>query len=259
MLLYFIILFIIIIFFLWNYLIDQLIFRPIIIHKINDFEINDLNKFTIKSKDNHFIDGYILENNSDYYILFVHGNNGNVFTRLDYASNLLVFGNVVMFDYRIFKITNETEMYYDMEAVWNYLTNIKKIDPYRIILYGESTGCCLVTWLVEQLLKEKKQCPKCMILQSAFTSLYDLIYDNSIFLSYFISNKINTYENLKKIDGKIKTLIIHSKNDDIIPYHHAFKLLSCKNTTLYTIFGSHYEPKYPIDFTHFVLNFILKI
>jgi len=258
MLIYFIILFVIIISFFWDYLIDQLIFRQIAIHKINDFSVNDLNKFTIKSIDNHFIDGYILENNSDYYILFVHGNNGNIFTRLDYANELLVFGNVIMFDYRIFKITNEKEMYNDMLAVWDYLTKIKKINPFRIILYGESTGCCLITNFVKSLLKEKKQLPKCLILRSAFTSLHDLIYDNSVLLSLFISNKVNTYENLKKISKKIKTLIIHSKNDEIIPYHHALKLACCLNTTLYTISGFHYEPKYPNNFVNFVLRFILK-
>jgi len=258
MLLYLIILFITIICFFWDYLIDKLIFRQIVIHKINDFEVNNLNKFTIKSKDSHFIDGYILENNSDYYILFCHGNNGNIFTRLDYANELLVFGNVIMFDYRIFKITNENEMYLDIITVWDYLIKTKKINPYRIILYGESTGCCLITYFVNFLIKEKKQLPKCIILRSAFTSLHDLIYDNSVLLSLFISNKVNTYENLKKISKKIKTLIIHSKNDEIIPYHHALKLSSCPNTILYTIYGSHYEPKYPSNFVNFILNFILK-
>jgi len=96
-------------------------------------------------------------------------------------------------------------------AGYDYLVSRKDVDPNRIILFGRSLGGGAVCALASN----KPSCA--LILQSAFTSAR--AFASKFFAPGFLVR--DPFDNLSVVStytGPI--LIIHGKNDDIIPFSH---------------------------------------
>lgn len=161
-------------------------------------------------------------------ILFCHGNGGNISSLIESVRTLHKLGlSTFVFDYRGFGEsqgkTTEPGTYADIEGAWNYLIYQRGIKPYEIIVLGRSLGGAIAAWLVQ------KYTPKALILESTFTSAYDVAAQSYPFLplKLFMKFHYNTIDYLKK--AKCPVLIIHSHNDELIPFRHGKKLFEAAN------------------------------
>ena len=158
-------------------------------------------------------------------VLMFHGNGGNISHRIDTIAIFHDLGyNAMIIDYRGYGRSegspSEQGTYRDAEAVWRYLTHKRKIDPKQIVIFGRSLGGAVAAWLAV----EKHSAG--LIVESAFTSVPDRGAELYKFLPVRLLARIN-YNTLGRI-GKLRCplLVIHSADDEIIPYHHGQKIFA---------------------------------
>jgi len=185
----------------------------------------------ITTKDNVRLDSWFVPFKDDGslgkgVILFCHGNGGNISHRLSYLPIFKSLGlSTFLFDYRGYGKSEgkptEEGTYADVEAAWQYLTQERKISPQKIIIYGESLGGAIASYLAQTTSAQSP--PKTaagLVLASTFTSISDRASELYLFLPIrFLSRfSYNSSDRLPNI--KIPVLIIHSTDDEIIPFHH---------------------------------------
>jgi len=186
---------------------------------------------------------FILHPDAKKNILLCHGNAGNVSHRkelieLFYSMNC----SICVFDYAGFGISegtpSEETCYDDAMSFWEYISNIPG-DRNETIIVGESIGSGPASHLAHRVNAKK------LIIIAGFTSIKDMIPHVMPVLSIFkfFVNDFPTYEYLQKFEGF--TLILHSKDDDIIPYDHAIQNAKIKNCNLVEIKGDHNNRIYP--------------
>lgn len=173
-------------------------------------------------------------------VLFFHGNAGNISHRLDSLRifNALGYSSFI-FDYRGYGRSEgkptEQGTYLDAEAAWRYLVEQRNRAPQEIVYFGRSLGASVAAYLAT------KQLPKALILESAFTSVGDFaasfypVYPTRLMARY----RYNTRKYLESINCPL--LIVHSKQDEIVPYKHGQQLYEHANEPkqLLTITGGH--------------------
>jgi fermentation-respiration switch protein FrsA (DUF1100 family) len=174
---------------------------------------------TFKTADDGLVDAWWIPNESDSpIILLSHGNGGNMSHRLDKLRLLRQAGaSVLMYDYRGYGISpgtpSEKGTYADGEAAWAWLVS-KGIAPGRIFLQGESLGCGVAVELAA-----RHPDAAGLILDSGFTSVLEMgrrIMPFWVPVSLLVRYR---YDNLAKLPAvKLPTLVLHSKQDEIIPY-----------------------------------------
>lgn len=206
--------------------------------------------------------------NDKKVVLFFHGNAGN----LTHRSNFLnVFRKLnydtLIIDYRGYGksegSSSEAGILLDSITAWNYLVETRKIDPTNIIIFGNSLGGGVGINLVHHLQYKTK--PMCLIIQSSFSSISGLVPWP---LSY-LCPEFKSENKITDIDCPI--LIIHSPDDEIIPFSHGRKLIEkllakcgygvndmAPNCDFIEISGSHNNPNmdelYSIRLNEFVNN-----
>ena len=156
-------------------------------------------------------------------LLFFHGNAGNISHRLD---SLKLFHDLglatLIIDYRGYGRSqgsiSEHGTYLDGEAAWAYLTDTRNIPVNRIILFGRSLGAAVAANIAAG------KSPAALILESAFTSIPDLGARMYPFLPVKLLSRYR-YDTRKALHSvSCPVLIIHSRNDDIIPYENGLRL-----------------------------------
>lgn len=164
-------------------------------------------------------------------VLVCHGNAGNISHRLELCSLLLEAGaSVLLVEYRGYGRSDgkpgEENSYRDAQAGYHWLTG-KGVAGTNIIAYGESLGGGVVS---ELALRETLGG---LILQSTFTSITDLGVELFPWLPVRLIStiKYNTRAKLPKL--RVPVLILHSRRDDLIAFHHAEENFAAAN-----------EPKY---------------
>ncbi len=166
---------------------------------------------------------YIPGDAGESTILFCHGNAGNISHRLESIGffHKLNF-NVLIFDYRGYGRSegapSEKGTYKDASAAWDYLTKQKNIAPGEIIMFGRSLGGAIAVHLASE------KPVGGLIVESSFTSVGDLGSEIYPFLPVRLLSRFK-YEVLKKIDKiDCPLLVIHSRDDEMIPFHHGKRL-----------------------------------
>lgn len=156
-------------------------------------------------------------------VLFCHGNAGNISHRLQTIEMLHSLDmSIMIFDYQGYGKSSgkpgEKKTYLDARAAWDYLVEHKKIEPEKIFVFGRSLGGAIAADLATQT------CPAGVILESTFTGVKDLGSELFSFLPVRILSRFeyDTLNKLKKISSPV--MIIHSPDDEIIPYSHGKKL-----------------------------------
>ncbi len=168
-------------------------------------------------------------------ILFCHGNGGNIGNRVSYLPIFKDLGLATfLFDYRGYGKSegqpSEEGTYQDVEAAWQYLTQERKIPAQKIIIYGESLGGAIASYIAQTTTQQNpRNSAAGLILASTFTSISDRAAELYPFLPIRLLSKFsyNSIERLPNI--KIPVLIIHSKEDEIIPFHHGEKNFQIAN------------------------------
>lgn len=158
-------------------------------------------------------------------LLFFHGNAGNISHRLDSLRIFAELGlDVFIFDYRGYGRSggspSEEGTYRDAAAAWHWLTRERGIDPGQIVLFGRSLGAAVAIELATGT------DPAGLIVESAFTSVPDLGAELYPFLPVRLLSRYR-YDSLGRIASvKAPVLVVHSRGDEIIPFHHGQALFA---------------------------------
>jgi fermentation-respiration switch protein FrsA (DUF1100 family) len=173
-------------------------------------------------------------------VILCHGNAGNIAHRLDWLEMFCGMGfATLLFDYRGFGRSGGTPTeqgtYLDAQAAWDYLTNTKGFSPRSIVIVGESLGGPIAAHLAKDV------APGALILVSTFTSVPNLARSLYWYLPVRLLARFRypTAEYVKRVHAP--TLVIHSRDDEMIPFLHGEELLRLAGgpAQLLEIFGDH--------------------
>jgi len=161
-------------------------------------------------------------------VLFCHGNAGTMSHRIEAAEIFKSLGlNVILFDYRGYGRSpgspSEKRTYEDSEAVWDFLVSKKRIPANEIVIIGRSMGGPIAAKLA------KEHNPVLCILESTFISIPGVARARfPIFpTKLLVTIKYPTIDYVKDIKSPI--LIVHSTDDEIIPYWMGEKIFAVAN------------------------------
>jgi fermentation-respiration switch protein FrsA (DUF1100 family) len=163
----------------------------------------------------------------DWAILQCHGNAGNISGRLGQYEALLETGaSVFAFDYRGYGNSEgkpgEEGTYRDAQAAHRWLAD-RGFAATNIIVLGESLGGGVGS---ELALREPI---KALILERTFTSIPDVGAEIFWFLPVRLlsSIKYDTLSKLPRITAPV--LVLHSRGDEIVGFHHGEKNFEAAN------------------------------
>jgi hypothetical protein len=187
-------------------------------------------ELSLRCSDGVTIHGWFVpaSNQSRATVLFLHGNAGNISHRVDKI--LLLVGmnmDVCIVDYHGYGKSggapSEQSTYLDAEAAYDWLTQQKKIAPKRIIVWGESLGGGVATYLAA------KREVGGLVLESTYTTLPDVGKAAFPFLPtrLLMSTQYDSLSRMTQI--RVPILSIHSPSDEVIPYRLGKTLFDAAN------------------------------
>jgi uncharacterized protein len=158
-------------------------------------------------------------------LLFFHGNAGNISQRLE---SIRLFHElalaVFIIDYRGYGQSEgsptEAGTYRDAAAAWRYLVGERRLAPHEIVVFGRSLGAAIAAELASHTQ------PGALIVESAFTSVPNMaarIYP-WLPVRWLSRYRYDTQQSLQAIICPL--LVIHSREDDIIPYAEGEQLFT---------------------------------
>ena len=156
-------------------------------------------------------------------VLWFHGNGGNIGHRIETLGIFNRLGvSAFIFDYRGYGRSegapNEAGTYLDADAAWGYLTEQRGIAPEQIVLFGRSMGG---VFAARQAAAGEVAG---VIVESSFTSVPDLGADMYPLLPTRWLSRFK-YPTADHIAGvRCPVLILHSPDDEIIPFAHGRRL-----------------------------------
>ena len=189
----------------------------------------DYEQVTLTTSDDELLDAWFIPADpARGTLLFCHGNAGNNSHRLDSIRRYHELGlSVLIFDYRGYGRSTgkptEQGTYRDADAAWQHLVAQRGIPPERIILFGRSLGASIAADLAT------RQPAAGVILESAFTSVPDIAAQLYPWLPvrWLSRYRYNTEKKLADIHSPV--LIVHSRDDEIIPYSNGERLYAAAN------------------------------
>jgi pimeloyl-ACP methyl ester carboxylesterase len=198
--------------------------------------------------------------NSRLAVLLCHGNGGNISHRLDLYDALLRTGvHVLTFDYRGYGGSDgrpsENGTYLDAAAALAWLRG-RGFGAANVIVMGESLGGGVASELAS------REPLAGLALLSSFTSVPDLGAEFFPWLPVRWLANIR-YDTRSRLPGlTMPVLIMHSRNDGIIGFHHAEKNFeAARNPKMFAeLTGTHNEPlRDPERFVSAMREFLEKI
>jgi hypothetical protein len=152
--------------------------------------------------------------------------------------------NLFIFDYRGYGKSegepNEVGVYLDSQAAYDWLVNIKKIPPSKIILFGRSLGgICAVEIAAKNLAAG-------VILESVFPSARRMAQKIFPFLPLGWAIK-SRFDAIALVPGlKLPKLFLHGTQDEVVPYKLGRELFAAavEPKTFYDIEGAGHNDTY---------------
>ncbi len=176
--------------------------------------------------------------NAHYTLLFFHGNAGNISHRLQSIRIWNDLGmNVLIVDYRGYGESagrpSEAGLHRDADAAWRYLHEVREVPVSRIIAAGRSLGGAVAACLAA------RRAVAGLILESTFRSIPELAAELYPWLPARWLARID-YDAERCVESVgVPTLVIHSKDDDIVPFRHGERLARRGRAELVTLRGDH--------------------
>lgn len=162
-------------------------------------------------------------------LLYFHGNGSNNGDLSEIAAIFHQLGvSVLLIDYRGYGrsspiFPNETRVYEDAEAAWQYLTRTLEIEPKNILVYGHSLGGAIAI----NLAKEHPDIAG-LIIEGTFTSMKDMaefLPGLKFFpLELLVTERFNSLAKISSLQTPL--LILHGTGDRTIPPLMAKKLFA---------------------------------
>ncbi len=196
-----------------------------------------------KTRDNLELNGWFIPaQDARGSLLFCHGNAGNIshrITMIEMFNKLKL--DVFIFDYRGYGRSegkpSEEGLYQDALAAYQYLRQREDINRDAIIIYGKSLGANIAIDLASEVKAAA------LIAESGFTSAYEMARRIFPYLPvrWLITVKYDAINKIKKIP--IPKLIIHSKDDEIVPFRFGRRLFEAASPPkeFYSMHGTHNE------------------
>ena len=109
---------------------------------------------------------------------------------------------------------NESQLYEDSQAAWNYLRFVRHIPPDQILIYGEFLGGAIALDLAV-----KHPEASGLIMQSAFTSMSDVIRHKAVAQMFPIEQLLTErFDSRSKVRSlHVPVLFLHGSNDSVVP------------------------------------------
>jgi len=177
---------------------------------------------------------------SSLTMLICHGNGGNISHRLELCRILLDEGvNVFVYDYRGYGLSqgrpSEGGTYKDAQAALQWL---RQRGFNHIIAYGESLG----GGVAAELCLHKTLSG--LVLQSTFTSIPDIGAELFPWLPVRLLASIRYETRTKLASIRVPVLIMHSRDDGLINFHHGERLFAAANEPklFWELKGGHNDP-----------------
>ena len=147
--------------------------------------------------------------------------------------------SVLIIDYRGYGQSeghaSEQGLYRDASAAWRYLTEVRGIAAEDIVIFGRSLGASVAAWLAA------REQPLALIVESSFTSVPDVAQELYPWLPVRWLSRLGhaTREYIRDVHCPL--LVVHSRDDQIIPFHHGEAIFAAANEprTLVAIRGTH--------------------
>ena len=183
----------------------------------------------LESSNQNKIHGWYLPvNNSNRALIFFHGNGGNISHRGD---SLKIFNrlglNVLIIDYQGYGKSEgspgEQEMYDDALVAWKYLLVEKNFKSNDIIIFGRSLGGAVAAKLAADVN------PRVLILESTFSSVKDMANRLMPVISRIVYSRYEFDTAQQVTKNKAPLLVLHSRDDDIIPFELGEKVYQAAN------------------------------
>jgi len=200
----------------------------------------DYEDVSIETTDGVTLHGWYITGRSSQVLLFFHGNAGNISHRLDSIAQFLGLGfSVFIIDYRGYGQsegrTTEKGIYRDADAAWRYLVEVRGVVASDIVIFGRSLGASVASRLATQ------HQPLALILESSFTSVPDIAQELYPWLPVRWLSRLSHATRDHVRDVHCPVLIVHSRDDEIIPFRHSERILASANEprTLLAIRGTH--------------------
>lgn len=183
---------------------------------------------------------YMPHPNARGSLLFCHGNGGNISHRMESIRQFHALAmNVMIFSYRGYGKSSgwltENGTYTDAETAYHWLQ--QKTPELPTVLFGRSMGSAIATELATRVDADA------LIFESGFLSITEM--GKELFpwlpIDWFNTVKYNSYSKIQLINTPL--LVIHSPDDEIVPYHHGKKIYEKANEPkqFVEIHGSHNE------------------
>lgn len=189
----------------------------------------DFERISLVTSDGITLSSWYVPHDTDGpVVLFCHGNAGNMSHRLETINLLHRLGlGVFIFDYRGYGESDgrpsEQGTYRDAATAWDWLCNTRGIPPERIVIMGRSLGGAVASWLASE------RHARAVVLESTFTSIADMgkaLYPG---LSFKHLLRYNYASIARVVDIHSPLLVIHSPDDDIVPYALGKRLFEAAN------------------------------
>jgi fermentation-respiration switch protein FrsA (DUF1100 family) len=203
---------------------EQLIFRSESLPQDHIFTSEtSFEELFLKASDGSVLNGlHYKQANPKGVLLYFHGNAQTLEYWGKWAEELSkrYQYDVVIMDYRGYGKSigkrNHKAMLADGLLFYDYCE--AKFSEDQITIFGRSLGGAFATHVA------KKRTAKLLLLESTFTSVYDIASKNFWFLpiKWLLQYPFQNNENIREISTP--TYIIHGTEDDIVPYEHGQKL-----------------------------------
>ena len=194
-------------------------------------------------------------------VLYFHGNNDNISYR-QYVVNIcnLLKLNLMLIDYRGYGNSSSQpdnlSLLEDAKTAYKYIT--QHYDHSQVIIWGESLGGIDAIWTAH------KYKANCLVLLSTFADIKTII--DTLEVPNRVKRLIKKFSDSKLMnngkwikDVTIPTVIMHSQEDDILPYINAeinIENVSSEKKKLITIQGPHAHPYFTDNQLLELLKFI---
>jgi len=226
-------------------------------------EINKIEKSKVLNlSELQYINVWKFENYpGERIVLYYHGNNNNISYRkyvVDIINKLKL--NLMLVDYRGYgdssSLPSSLSLLEDAKTAYKHI--IQEYDPKDVIIWGESLGGIAAIWTAH------KYDANSFVLLSTFADIGTILEKLNVppklarLMKKFADIKLmNNGKWIKSVT--IPTIIIHSEEDNILPYVNAemnIKNVAAKKKKLITIQGQHSHPYFTDHQLYELLEFI---
>ncbi len=172
----------------------------------------------LTTSDNVRVNAWYLANaTSQKALLWFHGNAENIGIGLEHLGFYSQVGvNVLAVEYRGYGKSEgsptEAGVYRDADAAYDYLLEVRHIQPKNIFVYGHSLGGAVAVDLAS-----RRECGG-LIVQSSFTSVRDMARRTFRIplLEYIPKSQFNSLAKIRHVRAPI--LIFHGTRDETVPF-----------------------------------------